>query len=246
MKINGLVQALSPRQLVRWSEIFWPWTAFLTIILLSYGITDGLFFAPADYQQGDAYRIIYLHVPSAFMSLFVYMVMASAAIFSWIWRIKVMDVIVYVSARLGVWFTVIALVTGSLWGKPMWGTWWIWDARLTSELILLFLYIGVIVLQTAIPDPKASARASQLIAIVGVVNIPIIHYSVYWWNTLHQGATLSKFAKPAIDPAMLYPLLAMIVGFFFFYVTVLLLRVRQELIWRERQAMWVKEIVSAE
>lgn len=242
MKMTWLVQTLSPRQCVRWCENIWPWCAVLAFVLMSYGVIDGLFIAPADYQQGDAYRIIYLHVPSAFMSLLVYMVMAMAAVMGWIWRIKVMDVIVHVSARLGAWFTVIALLTGSLWGKPMWGTWWIWDARLTSELILLFLYLGVIALQSAIPDPKASARASQLIAIVGMINIPIIHYSVYWWNTLHQGATLSKFAKPAIDASMLYPLLAMIAGFLFYYVTILLLRVRQELISRERQAMWVKEI----
>ena len=182
-----------------------PWLSVLCLFLLSYGIVAGLILAPADYQQGEAFRIIYVHVPSAFLSMMIYMLMAVNAAISTIWRIKLADIIVRTSASIGAWFTFLALVTGSLWGKPMWGTWWIWDARLTSELILLFLYLGVIALQSAIRDRQAAAKAGNLLVLVGVVNIPIIHYSVYWWNTLHQGATLSKFAKPSIDPSMLYP-----------------------------------------
>lgn len=242
--MKWLLSWLSPREFYRWSGYCLPWLGLLTVIVLGYGLFAGLVVAPADYQQGDAFRIIYLHVPSAFLSLLVYGVMAIAAIMSLIWRIKVTEIVVAVSARLGAWFTLLALITGSLWGKPMWGTWWIWDARLTSELILLFLYLGVIALQNAMPDNKTSARASQLLAIVGVINIPIIHYSVYWWSTLHQGATLSKFAKPSIDASMLQPLLVMIVGFLLYYVVLLLWRVRQELLLREQQSEWVKVLIK--
>ncbi len=210
-----------------------PWLYVLLLIVLVYGLVGGLFLAPADYQQGDGFRIIYIHVPSAFLSLMVYGVMALAAVISLIWRIKLADDAVTASAPLGAWFTFLALATGSLWGKPMWGTWWVWDARLTSELIQLFLYLGIIALQNAIPDERQASRASNLLVVVGIVNVPIIHYSVYWWNTLHQGATLSRFAKPLMDSAMLYPLLAMIVAFVVFFAVALILRMRCILLQRE-------------
>ncbi len=202
-------------------------------------------YAPPDYQQGDSFRIIYVHVPSAWMSLFVYMVMAVAGAIGLIWHIKLAEITSISSAPIGASFTFLALVTGSLWGKPMWGTWWVWDARLTSELLLLFLYLGVIGLYNAIEDKRIATRATAILAIVGVVNIPIIHYSVEWWNTLHQGATITKFDKPSIHISMLIPLLLMALGFKFFYVIVLLMRSRCELLFRERNSKWVAELMDS-
>jgi heme exporter protein C len=203
-----------------------------------------LVLAPADYQQGDSFRIIYIHVPSAWMSLFVYMVMAISGAIGLVWHIKLAEIVSISSAGIGAAFTFIALVTGSLWGKPMWGTWWVWDARLTSELILLFLYMGVIGLYGAIEDKRTAARAVAILALVGVVNIPIIHYSVEWWNTLHQGATVAKFDKPSMHPDMLIPLLVMAMAFKVFYAIALLMRCRNEVLQREQNNRWVDEILE--
>ncbi len=219
-----------------------PWLGALTIILLAYGLYGGLVLAPPDYQQGDAFRIIYVHVPCALLSMMIYVFMAVAAAVGLIFRIKLADMLVTASAPLGASFTLLALVTGSLWGKPMWGAWWVWDARLTSELILLFLYLGVIALRSAIPDREQAAKACAILLIVGVINIPIIHYSVYWWNTLHQGATLKLFGSSLIAPSMLHPLLAMIAAFIFYFAVVLLLRTRCEILKRERKSRWVLEL----
>ena len=197
-----------------------------------------------DYQQGESYRIIYIHVPSAWMSLFVYVVMASAGTVGLVWRVKLAEVVASASAPLGAWFTFLALATGSLWGKPMWGTYWVWDARLTSELILLFLYLGVIALNAAIEDPRVASRAAAVLALVGLVNIPIIHYSVEWWSTLHQGPTVTKLDAPSIHMSMLMPLLVMALAFKLYYVTVLLMRARWVLVERERNSTWVRELVS--
>lgn len=247
MKLPYFFQQLSSAKFFyKFSSRLLPWLTFLTLGFFIYRVIGGLIIAPPDYQQGDAFRIIYIHVPSAFLSMLVYMVMALAAAVALIWRVKLAECVVITSAKLGAWFTFLALVTGALWGKPMWGTWWIWDARLTSELILLFLYLGLIALHSAIESNQAKARAVNILVLVGVVNIPIIHYSVYWWSTLHQGATLSKFAKPAIAPDMLYPLLGMIMAFLFYYFTLLLLKVRTELLWRERKSQWVREYVKVE
>ena len=202
--------------------------------------------APPDYQQGDSFRIIYLHVPSAWMSMFIYVVMAVTGGIGLIWRMKLADVMAAAAAPVGASFTFLALATGSLWGKPMWGTWWVWDARLTSELILLFLYLGIMGLQSAIPDRRNASRAAALLALVGVVNIPIIHFSVEWWNTLHQGATVSKFDKPSIHISMLIPLLVMAVAFKLFFATVVLMRARCELLERERNSAWVRELLNVE
>jgi heme exporter protein C len=221
-----------------------PWLTALLIVLLAYGLYGGLILAPADYQQGDSFRIIYIHVPSAWMSLFVYVVMAISGAIGLIWHIKLAEIVSISSASIGAAFTFLALITGSLWGKPMWGTWWVWDARLTSELILLFLYLGVIGLYGAIEDKRTAARAVAILALVGVVNIPIIHYSVEWWNTLHQGATVTKFDKPSIHPDMLIPLLVMAVAFKVYYGIALLMRCRNELLQREQNNRWVDEILE--
>ncbi len=235
----------SPRYFYAFAGRLVPWLGWLCLALIVAGLYGGLVLAPTDYQQGDSYRIIFIHVPAAWMSLFVYLVMATAGAVGLVWHVKLADVIAASSAPLGASFTFIALVTGSLWGKPMWGTYWVWDARLTSELILLFLYLGVMGLRAAIDDVRTAGRASAVLTLVGVVNIPIIHYSVQWWNTLHQGPTVSKFDAPSIDVRMLIPLLIMTVAFKLYYATVLLMRSRCEVLERERQSQWVREAVEA-
>ena len=204
-----------------------PWLACVFILLFSYGCIDGLFFVPPDYLQGDAFRIIYVHVPCAFLSLFIYSLMAGAALLGLVFRIKLAFIAIRESAALGAGFTLLALITGSIWGKPMWGTWWIWDARLTSELILLLLYLAILLFQSAVREKKNGMQAVAILVLVGFIDIPIIHYSVYWWNTLHQGATLTVLKKPAIEPVMLYPLIAMIVAFLAYYLWVLSMRMNQ-------------------
>lgn len=187
---------------------------------------------------------MFVHVPSAWMSLFIYVFMAVLSAIYLIWNIKLADVMASSSAALGASFTFLALATGSLWGKPMWGAWWVWDARLTSELILLFLYLGYIALVSAIEDKRTAARAGGVLILVGVVNIPIIHYSVEWWSTLHQGPTVTKFDKPSIHFSMLLPLLLMAAAFQLYYFTVLLIRARAEVVDRERRSAWVQETFS--
>ncbi len=236
----------SPPIFYRFSERLMPWLVIIFLLLTVSGLYGGLVMAPADYQQGDSYRIIYIHVPAAWMSLFIYVVMALAGAIGIIWRIKLAEVVMISSAPIGASFTFIALVTGSLWGKPMWGTWWVWDARLTSELILLFLYLGVISLYGAIEDKRTASRAVAILALVGVVNIPIIHYSVEWWNTLHQGPTVTKMDKPSIHISMLIPLLEMAFAFKFYYAIVMLQAARTELLKRERTAQWVKALAEGE
>ncbi|MBC7162484.1 heme ABC transporter permease [Immundisolibacter sp.] len=219
-----------------------PWLGWLAAGLLVLGAGWGLGVAPADYQQGDSYRIMFIHVPAAWLSMLTYMVMAGGAFVFLVWRIKLADILAKCCAPLGAAFTALTLVTGSLWGKPMWGTWWAWDARLTSELVLLFLYLGLIALRGAIDEPQRAGRATALLALVGVVNIPIIHFSVEWWNTLHQPASLTRMAGPAIHPAMLTPLLLMIAGFTVYFAAVLLQRMRCEILEREQQARWLTEL----
>jgi heme exporter protein C len=217
-----------------------PWFGWPAFLLIVVGLYGGLVLAPADYQQGDGFRILYVHAPSAWMSMFIYTTMAIAAAIGLVWRIKLAHGVAAASAPIGAWFTFLALATGSIWGKPMWGTWWVWDARLTSELILLFLYVGLIALRASIEDRDRADRASAVLAIVGVVNLPIIHYSVYWWNTLHQGATITKLGKPSITGDMLWPLLVMLVGFTLYYGAVLMTRLRAEILRRERDASWLR------
>lgn len=210
-----------------------PWLAGATLLLFGTGLVWGLAFAPPDYQQGESFRIIYVHVPAAAFSMGVYVAMAVAGAIGLIWRIKVAAMVARSCAPVGAAFTFLALATGSLWGKPMWGTWWIWDARLTSELILLFLYLGYIGLQEAFEDRDAGARAGAVLALVGLVNIPIIHYSVEWWYTLHQGATLFKLGKPSMPPAMLWPLLVMLTAYGLLALTVVVIDTRNEVLERK-------------
>jgi len=234
----------SPRYFYRLSGAVIPWLSALTLLLLLGGLYLGLFVAPPDYQQGQSYRIIFVHVPSAWMSLFIYTFMAVLSGIYLIWNIKLADVMVRSSAMLGASFTFLALATGSLWGKPMWGAWWVWDARLTSELILLFLYLGYLALVNAIEDTRTAARAGGVLILVGVVNIPIIHYSVEWWNTLHQGATVTKLDKPSIHVSMLIPLLLMAGAFQLYYFSLVLMRARVELLEREWRSEWVREMMG--
>ena len=230
----------SPPTFYRLADRYSPWLAVIAALLIGYGLVGGLVLAPADYQQGNAFRIIYVHVPAAWLSLSGYVAMAVAALVAIIWRIKLAECVVVSIAPVGASFTALALVTGMLWGKPMWGAWWVWDARLTAELVLLFLYLGVIGLNQAFEDPRAGARACGLLALVGVVNVPIVHYSVEWWNSLHQGPTVSRIGKPSIAPAMLWPLLAMTVGCMALFAWAVLRRVQNELLLRERRSSWVK------
>jgi len=230
----------SPPTFFRLADRFSIWLAAVAVLLIGYGLVGGLVLAPADYQQGDAFRIIYVHVPAAWLSLSGYVAMAAAALVAIIWRMKLAECVVVAIAPVGASFTALALVTGMLWGKPMWGAYWVWDARLTAELVLLFLYLGVIGLNQAFEDPRAGARACGLLALVGVVNVPIVHYSVEWWNSLHQGPTVSRIGKPSIAPAMLWPLLSMSLGCMALFAWAVLRRVQNELLLRERRSSWVK------
>ena len=220
----------NPGRFLRLARVLQPWFAVATLLGLAIGLGLGLFASPADYQQGETVRIMYVHVPSAWMALFVYTNIALASAASLIWRHPLADLVAKASAPLGAGFTFLALVTGSLWGKPMWGTWWVWDARLTSVLILFFLYLGHIALSNAFDDPQRGRRAAAVLALVGFVNVPIIKFSVDWWNTLHQPASVIRLDGPTIHPDMLWPLIAMALGFTFYYLTLLLMRVRSELL----------------
>ena len=241
---NFFHRMASPPWFYRISGKLIPWVGAACALLLLYGLYGGLVLAPADYQQGDSFRIIYIHVPAAWMSLFIYVLMAVCGVITLVWRMKMAEVVLISSAPVGAAFTFLALVTGSIWGKPMWGTWWVWDGRLTSELILLFLYLGVIALHNAIEDRQTAAKAVAILAIVGVVNVPIIHYSVEWWATLHQGPTITKLDKPSMHIDMLIPLLVMALAFKLYYAVVVLMRARVELLERERNAKWAREMLG--
>lgn len=234
----------SPPYAYRTAGLVRPWLFWPAILLMMVGAVGGLVLAPEDYQQKDAFRIIYVHVPSASLSLMVYMVMAVAAGVGVIWRIKLAHAVAAACAPIGAWFTVATLVTGSIYGKPMWGTWWEWDPRLTSELILLFLYLGYMALRASFDDTQRADRASAILAIVGVVNVPIVKYSVVWWNSLHQGPSISKLAAPSIEGSMLWPLLIMMLAFILYFGAVLCDRLRGEILRRERNASWLSESLA--
>ena len=220
----------NPARFMRLSAVLLPWCGALAALLIAAGLFLALFVAPADYQQGDAVRIMYVHVPAAWMASFVYAVMAGASAVGLIWRHPLADIAARAAAPLGAGFTLVCLVTGSLWGKPMWGTWWVWDARLTSVLVLFFLYLGYIALVNAFDEPTRGARAGAILALVGIVNLPIIKFSVDWWNTLHQPASVFRLGGPTIAPSMLWPLLIMALGFTMFFVTLLMMRMRTALL----------------
>ena len=241
--LRFLHQFASPPTFYRRSAQLLPWLAVSTLLLILFGLYQGLWLAPPDYQQGDSYRIMFIHVPAAWMSLFIYMVMAFSAAVVLIWRIKLAGDFVIASAPVGASFTFLALITGAIWGKPMWGTWWVWDARLTSELILLFIYMGIIALNNAIEDKQLAAKAVGVFVLVGVVNIPIIHFSVEWWSTLHQGPTVTKLDGPSIHQSMLIPLLAMALAFKLFYFLVAIMRVQNRILSDEQNKTWLKRLL---
>ena len=220
----------NPTRFMRYSAAILPWSGGLTAVLIAVGLYLALFVAPPDYQQGESVRIMFVHVPAAWMALFVYTGMAAASAMALIWRHPLADIAARGSAPIGACFTFIALATGSLWGKPMWGAWWVWDARLTSVLVLFFLYLGYMALADAFDDAAKGARAAAILVLVGFVNVPIIKFSVDWWNTLHQPASVIKMGGPSIHTAMLIPLVVMALGFTTFYVTVLILRMRAEIV----------------
>lgn len=214
-----------------------------SVSLLVLGAIWGLAFAPQDAKQGNSYRIIYIHVPAAVVSMAGYYVMAIAAGIGLIWRTKLSFIVMRSAAPIGALLTVAALFTGAVWGKPTWGTWWVWDARITSMLILLFLYLGIIALQSAFQNQDAADRTAAILALVGMVNVPIIYKSVEWWNTLHQPATIKFTQKSTIDPSMLYPLLVMFLAFYLFYAWALLRATRVEILRREQKTAWASEIL---
>lgn len=234
----------SPKWFYEKSGNWLPWLVIASIILLAVGMVWGLAFAPEDYQQGNSFRIIYIHVPAAFLAQSIYVTLAIAGLVSLVWKMKVADVALQQAAPIGAWMTFIALFTGAVWGKPTWGAWWVWYARLTAMLILLFLYFGVIALSHAITNRESAAKACAILSIVGVVNIPIIKYSVEWWNTLHQPATFTVTEKPAMPFDMWMPLLLMVLGFYCFFTAVLFVRMRLEILKREHRARWVGDIVK--
>ena len=237
-----LLENISPKNFYVFVGTVIPWTLSFAILLITYGLYLGLFEAPTDYQQGEAFRIIYVHVPSAWLSLFAYSVLFASAVIALIWRIKIFEIIAISSAKIGALFTFLALVTGAIWGKPMWGTWWVWDARLTSELILFFIYLSIILLYNSFDDYRKGAKAANILAVIGFINIPIIHFSVEWWNTLHQGPSVMKFSAPSIASEMLVPLIYTSIGFTLYFVTALLLSARNILVDRERKSQWIQSI----
>ena len=218
----------NPARFLRFAAAVQPWLAGATLVLLAAGLTFALFASPADYQQGETVRIMYIHVPSAWMALFCYTSLAGACAVALIWKHPLADLAAKATAPIGACFTFLALLTGSLWGKPMWGTWWVWDARLTSVLVLFFLYLGYMALNTAFDDPARGQKSSAILALVGFVNVPIIKFSVEWWNTLHQPSSVVKMGGPAIHASMLWPLLLMGAAFTTYYLWLLLIRIRHE------------------
>lgn len=219
-----------------------PAFAVLAAALVAVGLYIGFFVAPTDFQQGEGYRIIFIHVPAAWMSMFIYLVMAFWSAIGLAWNTRLSFMMTRALAPTGALFTFLALWTGAFWGKPMWGAWWVWDARLTSELILLFLYVGYMALQAAIDDPRRADRAGALLNLVGVVNVPVIYFSVVWWNTLHQGASVSLTRAPSMAHTMLWGMLVMALAAWFYTLAVALVRVRTLILERERRAQWVRQM----
>ena len=234
----------SPPYIYRLSERLAPWFGWIAAVLIAAGLYGGLLLAPPDYQQGDGFRIIYVHAPSAWLSLMVYSCMATAAAVGLIWRMKVAHAVAASCAGVGAAFTAVSLITGMLWGKPMWGTYWVWDPRLTAQLILLFLFFGYMALRTSYDDTSRADRLSAWLAVIGMVNVPIVRFSVEWWNSLHQSPSVMKMARASMPASMLVPLLLMLAGFTVFFLAFLSVRLRAEVLRREKHSAWVREAVA--
>jgi len=234
----------SPRWFYEKTTIWLPWLAGITALLLIVGLGWGLGFAPLDAKQGNSFRIIYIHVPAAFLALAGYYIMAVSGAVGLIWKMKIAGIVVKTAAPIGAVLTAIALVTGSIWGKPTWGTYWVWDARITSMLVLFFLYLGIIALQESFRNAESANKASAVLALVGTVNIPIIYKSVDWWNSLHQPATIKLTSAPSMHPDMFQPLVVCILGFYCFYALALILATRSEILQRERRTKWVRQLLT--
>ena len=222
-----------------------PWFAVAAAIFAAAGLYVGFFVAPTDFQQGESYRIIFVHVPASWMSMFIYLVMAGWAALGFAFHTRLSGMMATALAPTGAMFAFLSLWTGALWGKPTWGTYWVWDARLTSELILFFLYIGFMALQAAIDDPRRADKAGAVLTLVGVVNIPIIYFSVQWWNTLHQGASVSLTRSPTMAATMFTGMILMVLAFWMYSIAVALARVRAIILERERLAGWTQELEEA-
>lgn len=236
----------APRRFYELSERWTPWLALLAAATLAVGAVWGLFYAPMDAKQGNSFRIIYIHVPAAAVSMAGYYMMAIAGAVAIIWRIKVSGMVMRSCAIIGAGLTLIALATGSIWGKPTWGTWWVWDARITSMLLQLFLYLGVFALSNAFTNKDSSIKAAAILALVGSINIPIIYKSVDWWHSLHQPATIKFTEESTIHPDMLTPLIIMFVGFYLLYAVLVLTHTRAEVLSRERRTNWVQSLIKKE
>ncbi len=234
----------SPQNFYALAGRLWPWFAAAAGALLAVGLWIAFFVAPVDAQQGQGYRIIFVHVPASQMSMFIYLIMAFWAGLGLAFNTRLSSMMASALAPTGALFAFLSLVTGALWGKPMWGAWWVWDARLTSTLILLFLYLGFLALQSSIDDPRRADKAGAVLALVGVVNVPIIYFSVQWWNTLHQGASVSLTRAPSMASTMLWGMLIMVVAFWMYAIAVALVRVRAIILERERHTEWVKHAVE--
>ncbi len=236
----------SPRWFYELSGKWLPWLIAAAAVLLSVGMVWALLFVPADYQQGETIRMMYVHVPVAVVSLSCFPLMAVAGVITLVWKMKLADMVAKCVAPIGLWLTGLALASGAIWGEPTWGTWWAWDARLTSMLIQFFLFVGVIALRSAIESPDAAARATALLAIVGAINVPIIKYSVNWWNTLHQPASRFSMDAAAPNPPEVWiPIVIMILAMYCYFAVVLILRTRTEILQRERRSQWVADLVSS-
>ncbi len=240
-----MVSLANPTRFLSLVDRMMPWLTALTLILLGIGLYLAFFVAPPDYQQGETVKIIFIHVPAAWLAMFGYMLIAVAALGTLIWRHPLADVTAKTAVPIGATFTFIALVTGSLWGKPMWGTYWVWDARLTSVLVLFLLYLGLLALWQAIEEPGRAGRAAAILALVGAVNIPIIHYSVVWWNTLHQPASVFRVGGPTIDPSLLAPLLVMALAFTLLFILLHLISMRAEILRRRVRALRQTQVERA-
>ena len=223
----------NPKRFLKISEFLLPYFSVFFFVLMVYGLYLSFFKSPPDYLQGETVRIMYIHVPCAWFSLMLYSSMALCGFFSLIFRHTLADIAIRAIAPLGASFTIATLITGSIWGKPTWGTWWVWDARLTSELVLLFLYIGVISLSNSFEKKSQGDKYAAILSIVGIINLPIIKWSVDWWNTLHQPASISKFSSPSIDSAMLFPLFVMTFAFLFLSLSIIIIRIKTEILQRK-------------